>query len=91
MGRRNRRTEAADEGLRLIGYCRVSTEEQSREGVSLDAQEARLQAYAVGQGHELVGVEIDAGVSGKVAPSKRPGMAQALDRVRAGKSRNKRC
>lgn len=86
MGRRNRRTKAADEGLRLIGYCRVSTEEQSREGVSLDAQEARLQAYAVGQGHELVGVEIDAGISGKVAPAKRPGMAQALARVRAGEA-----
>jgi len=70
--------------VRLVGYCRVSTEEQAREGVSLDAQAERLRAFATAHGYELVGIETDAGVSGKVAPEARPGMAAALARVRDG-------
>jgi DNA invertase Pin-like site-specific DNA recombinase len=31
--------------VNVIGYVRVSTEDQAREGVSLDAQEQRLRAY----------------------------------------------
>jgi DNA invertase Pin-like site-specific DNA recombinase len=65
----------------LIGYVRVSTEEQAREGLSLEAQRERLTAYCRAMGHELVGVETDAGVSGKVAPDRRPGMALALAAV----------
>jgi len=82
---RRRGRKAADSGVvRLVGYCRVSTEEQAREGVSLDAQAERLRAFATAHGYELVGIETDAGVSGKVAPEARPGMAAALARVRDG-------
>jgi DNA invertase Pin-like site-specific DNA recombinase len=31
----------------VVGYVRVSTEDQAREGVSLAAQQAKLEAYAV--------------------------------------------
>jgi DNA invertase Pin-like site-specific DNA recombinase len=62
----------------------VSTEEQAREGVSLAAQKARLEAYAVAHGAELVGIEADEGVSGKVVPESRPGLAGALAAVRSG-------
>lgn len=86
MARRNTRKQAADGALRLVGYCRVSTDEQAREGVSLEAQADRLRAYATAHGHELVGVEVDAGVSGKVAPTDRPGLAAALATVRAGEA-----
>ena len=61
----------SDNGLRLIGYVRVSTEEQAREGVSLDAQESRLRAYVEAHGGELVALERDEGVSGKIAPARR--------------------
>ena len=48
-----------------IGYARVSTDEQSREGVSLQAQVARLRAYAIAQDLDLVEGLVDDGVSGK--------------------------
>jgi hypothetical protein len=37
-----------------VAYCRVSTEEQVRGGVSLDAQTERLEAYCRAAGLELV-------------------------------------
>lgn len=51
--------------MKAVGYIRVSTEEQAREGISLEAQEAKIKAY-VGL-HNLGEVEIirDEGKSGK--------------------------
>jgi len=60
-----------------VGYVRVSTEGQAAEGVSLDAQKARLEAWAATVGRRLVGVYVDAGVSGKRADN-RPGLQAAL-------------
>ena len=48
-----------------IGYVRVSTDEQTREGVSLDAQESRIRAYAEAKDLDLVDVIRDEGLSGK--------------------------
>lgn len=45
--------------IRVVGYVRVSTEEQSREGISLDAQAARLEDYARSQGWTLSQVYSD--------------------------------
>lgn len=66
--------------MRLIGYPRVSTDEQASEGISLDAQRARLEAYCAAMGHELVAVIEDAGVSAKSI--KRPGLQRALRMLR---------
>ena len=71
--------------LRLVGYCRVSTEEQARDGISLVAQAERLRAYAVAHGAELVSMERDE-CSGKLAPARRPGLAAALSAVRGGEA-----
>lgn len=62
----------------ILGYIRVSTEDQAREGVSLDAQAERIHAYC--QAHGLVLGEIirDEGISGTVSPDKRPGLSRAL-------------
>ena len=57
--------------MRLIGYIRVSTSEQARKGVSLDAQVERIEAYAKYMGHELVEIVADRGVSAK--DTNRPG------------------
>lgn len=73
-----------DKTLRLLGYVRVSTDDQARNGVSLEAQEDRIRAWATAYGHTLVGVESDPGVSGAVAPHKRPGLAKVLAAIRAG-------
>jgi len=43
-------------------YIRVSTDEQARHGVSLDAQEERLRAYCTMRDLEIVGVVRDEGV-----------------------------
>ena len=48
-----------------IGYIRVSTEKQANEGVSLEAQEAKIVTWCKTNGYELVKVYIDAGISGK--------------------------
>lgn len=60
-----------------IGYVRVSTSRQASEGVSLDAQEARIRAWAASQGLDVAAVHVDAGLSGGRA-SNRPGLQAAL-------------
>lgn len=70
--------------MKAIGYVRVSTEEQAREGVSIAAQEAKLRAYASLYDLELVDVVIDAGVSAKSLD--RPGLQAALARIDAGEA-----
>jgi DNA invertase Pin-like site-specific DNA recombinase len=42
--------------MKAVGYIRVSTDEQAKEGLSLDAQEAKVRAYAIAKGWELLGV-----------------------------------
>ena len=65
-------------------YVRVSTQEQATEGVSLDAQEARLRAYATLRGLQVVEVVVDAGVSGYDMPlEKRAGGQRLLEVVEA--------
>ena len=61
---------------RVVGYIRVSTVDQAQEGVSLQAQRARLEAYAVAMDLELVAIREDAGVSAKTLD--RPGLQAAL-------------
>lgn len=65
---------------RAVLYCRVSTEDQAAEGVSLDAQKARAQAWCEANGHGVVGVFVDAGLSGKRADN-RPELQKALAAV----------
>jgi len=69
---------------RLIGYCRVSTEEQARGGVSLGDQEEKLHAYAKLVDSDLLRVEVDAGLSGKNL--ERPALRRALDALLAGEA-----
>jgi site-specific DNA recombinase len=63
--------------LLAVGYTRVSTEEQAREGVSLDAQKARIEAWATANETALIGFYEDAGVSGGRAEN-REGLQTAI-------------
>lgn len=63
--------------MKAIGYIRVSTAEQVAGGVSLDAQEAKIQAWAEVNDADLVKVYADKGISG--ARADRPGLVQAID------------
>jgi DNA invertase Pin-like site-specific DNA recombinase len=66
---------------RAAGYIRVSTEEQVRGGVSLDAQEERVRAYCTMSGMELVSVIREEGVSGAKPLDSRPGGKQLISLV----------
>jgi site-specific DNA recombinase len=68
--------------MKVVGYIRVSTEEQASEGVSLEAQRAKLVAYAKLYELDLVAVCVDAGVSAKTL--ERPGLRSALARLAGG-------
>lgn len=68
---RSRRNGPA--ALRLVGYLRVSSTEQAREGYGLDAQRAQVARWAASHGHAIVAWVEDAGVSGSVPPHKRAG------------------
>jgi len=65
-----------------VGYVRVSTDEQARDGVSLEAQQARIRAYAEAKGLVLEGILSDQGYSGKNL--NRPGLQELLDRCKRG-------
>ena len=60
-----------------VAYIRVSTADQATEGVSLDAQEAKIKAWCLLNVFTLAGVFIDAGISGK-ATTNRPELQAAL-------------
>ena len=64
-----------------IGYVRVSTEAQARDGVSLEAQRARIAAYAEAKGLDLRDILVDEGYSGKTLD--RPAMQALLSECRA--------
>ena len=51
---------------RAIGYLRCSTIDQSREGVSLEVQREKIQAYAAMRGFSIAELVEDAAVSGSV-------------------------
>jgi len=67
---------------KTIAYARVSTEDQAKEGVSLDAQRARIEAFALATGRSVNEVIVDAGESAKSLA--RPGMRRVLAAVRSG-------
>jgi DNA invertase Pin-like site-specific DNA recombinase len=68
--------------LKVVGYIRVSTDQQADAGHSLEAQRAKLEAYAITYDLAIVAFEIDAGLS--AATLERPGLQRALARVEFG-------
>jgi len=63
-----------------VAYVRVSTEQQATEGVSLEAQQEKINAWCLLNDYQLVSVHVDAGLSGKRADN-RPELQLALDQV----------
>ena len=85
MGRTRSRTPSADTSTRTraIAYVRVSTDKQAEHGVSLDAQRAKLDAYAALYDLDLVAVEVDAA---SACDLDRPALTRALADLRAGRA-----
>ena len=69
---------------KAIAYLRVSTSEQSADGLGIAAQIASVQAYAIARGIELVEIVTEV-ASGKTT-ARRPLLAAALDDLDAGKA-----
>jgi site-specific DNA recombinase len=70
--------------MRVIGYIRVSTEEQATAGVSLSAQTEKVRAYCALYDLTMVELVEDAGVSAKTL--ERPGLQRALAALRRGEA-----
>ena len=66
-----------------IGYIRVSTTMQAQDGVSLDAQRAKIEAWAMLNDYEVGEIFVDAGVSGSKMKN-RPGLQSALNATGKG-------
>ena len=64
-------------------YVRVSTEEQAKEGISIDAQIDRCQAYCKARGWALYQIYTDAGYS--AGSLNRPALKNLLDDARSKK------
>lgn len=67
-----------DQVRKVIGYARVSREEQVRSGLGLDAQCSAIRQACAAKGWELVGIVQDKGVSGSIPWDQRPGLRRAV-------------
>jgi len=70
-------------GIRVVGYARVSTDEQAEKGVSLSAQEEKIRLYCQLHGLELVEMIVK-GESAK--EMNRPGFKRALELLDKGQA-----
>lgn len=75
--KRRRRAKTEDRPRVAVGYIRCSTVGQAVEGVTLEAQQTRIEKWCMGNDYELVSLQIDRGLSGKRADN-RPGLQAAL-------------
>lgn len=76
-------TKATGEPLRVVGYIRVSTEEQRRSGAGLAAQRKAIRDACDQRGWTLLRIEADEAASGK-STTNRPGYARAVEAVTIG-------
>jgi site-specific DNA recombinase len=74
----------AGELIPAIGYVRVSTKEQKKEGLSAAAQAKAIREYAAFRGLHLVDVVEDLGVSAHKPLARRPSGQALLQRVERG-------
>lgn len=64
-------------------YLRVSTARQAKEGIGLDAQEAKSRAHAERMGWKVLEIFKDEGISGKDGIENRPGLKALIAAAKA--------
>lgn len=69
--------------MRYVVYCRVSTERQADEGVSLAVQEEALRSWCALYGHTVADVVVENGSGSNL---NRPGLQRALGMLSAGQA-----
>lgn len=77
--------KCAPEGS-VLGYIRVSTEEQADSGLGLEAQRETLRAECERRGYTLLDVVSDEGISAEFIDT-RPGLLSVLARLEAAEAR----
>jgi site-specific DNA recombinase len=65
--------------VRVAIYTRVSTEDQAKEGFSLDAQLEKLRAYCTARGWDIAGEYVDEGYSGR--KTRRPAYTRMMEDI----------
>ncbi len=87
MPKTNHRTAkiTPDKALSVAAYIRVSTEDQAESGLGMDAQRTRCKAMAQVKDWPEPTFYEDDGISGTKDVSKRPGLLQLVEDIRAGK------
>ncbi len=65
--------------MRAVAYVRVSTDDQAREGLSLEVQRRAIAGYCVSHGWDLLDIYADEGVTG--AEWYRPGLQAILSQL----------
>lgn len=70
------------DNTKAVAYVRVSTNEQAKTGVSLEAQEKRIRSYCEMMGLELVYLAIEEGVSASKPLKNRPEGAKILQIIK---------
>lgn len=68
--------------MRTAIYVRVSTEEQAKEGYSIDGQKQHLKRYCIENNWEVVGIYVDEGLSAK--DMNRPQLQSLLKQIEKG-------
>lgn len=81
---RRETTDSAHTPTRAVGYVRVSTDAQRVDGISIDAQTAKLKAYCTLHDIHLVSICSDVGQS--AGTLRRPGLQQAVSSLTEGKA-----
>jgi DNA invertase Pin-like site-specific DNA recombinase len=70
--------------VRIIGYIRVSTDQQVESGLGLQAQKNAITEYATKMNAHECEIFSDEGFSGSLALDKRPGMLEAIGALKKG-------
>ena len=70
--------------MNAVGYIRVSTDKQVKEGISIDNQAERIKDFCEKEGLELVDIIFDEGISGGKNKS-RPGFVKLLNMIQSRK------
>lgn len=66
----------------MVGYCRVSTEEQAVSGLGLKVQEGAIRSECERRGLSIVAIHTDAGMSARTMA--RPALTEALNGLNGG-------
>jgi len=69
--------------MTALGYIRVSKEDKAKDGISLDVQKSKIEAYCELKDLDLIEIFADAGISAKNL--KRPGVQKVLRLARKKK------